>query len=116
MPLEGARKADILATAASVFATSGLRASLQEVADACGILPGSLYHHFESKEAIFIELVEQYQAELDAIVEKSLEELRSDPRGARGADPRPRDGNCRVRGPQPRRPAPDLLRAARGRQ
>ena len=80
MPLEGARKADILATAASVFATSGLRASLQEVADACGILPGSLYHHFESKEAIFIELVEQYQVELDAIAEKSLDALRSDPR------------------------------------
>jgi len=80
VPLEGARKADILATAASVFATSGLRASLQEVADACGILPGSLYHHFESKEAIFIELVEQYQAELDAIAEKSREELRTDPR------------------------------------
>jgi len=80
VPLEGARKADILATAASVFATSGLRASLQEVADACGILPGSLYHHFESKEAIFIELVEQYQVELDAIAEKSLDALRSDPR------------------------------------
>ena len=77
---DGDRKADILATAASVFATSGLRASLQEVADACGILPGSLYHHFESKEAIFVELVEQYQTELDAIAEKSLEALRSDPR------------------------------------
>jgi AcrR family transcriptional regulator len=80
VPLEGERKADILATAASVFATSGLRASLQEVADACGILPGSLYHHFESKEAIFIELVEQYQAELDTIAEKAHEALRADPR------------------------------------
>jgi AcrR family transcriptional regulator len=80
--MEGTRKADILATAASVFAVSGLRASLQEVADACGILPGSLYHHFDSKEAIFVELVEQYQAELDAIAEKSIEELRSDPRPA----------------------------------
>jgi AcrR family transcriptional regulator len=78
--MEGERKADILATAASVFATSGLRASLQEVADACGILPGSLYHHFESKEAIFVALVEQYQAELDTIAEKTLEELRADPR------------------------------------
>jgi AcrR family transcriptional regulator len=80
VPLEGERKADILATAASVFASSGLRASLQEVADACGILPGSLYHHFESKEAIFIELVEQYQAELDTIAEKALDQLHSDPR------------------------------------
>jgi AcrR family transcriptional regulator len=67
------RKAEILDTAARVFASSGLRASLQQVADACEILPGSLYHHFESKEDIFIELVRRYQAELDAIAEKALE-------------------------------------------
>ena len=36
---------------------SGLRTSLQEIADAAGILPGSLYHHFESKEAILVELL-----------------------------------------------------------
>ena len=35
----------------------GFRASLKEIADARGILPGSLYHHFDSKEAIIIELV-----------------------------------------------------------
>ena len=64
MPVEGERKADILATAASVFASSGLRASLQEVADACGILPGSLYHHFDSKEAIVDEVVSSYLEDL----------------------------------------------------
>jgi len=74
------RRTEILDTAAALFASKGLRTSLKEIADASGILPGSLYHHFESKEAIFVELVEQYQAELDAIAEKSLEELRSDPR------------------------------------
>jgi len=65
--MDGARKREILDAAATVFATSGLRASLQEVAEASGILPGSLYHHFDSKEDIFIELVRQYQAELDQI-------------------------------------------------
>lgn len=58
------RRAEILATAASLIASSGLRTSLQEIADAAGILPGSLYHHFESKEAILVELIRRYQDDL----------------------------------------------------
>jgi AcrR family transcriptional regulator len=46
-----------------------LRTSLQEIADAAGILPGSLYHHFESKEAILVELVRRYHADLERIGE-----------------------------------------------
>jgi AcrR family transcriptional regulator len=71
-----ARRAEILETAASVIASSGMRTSLREIADACGILPGSLYHHFESKEAIFVELIEQYRAELDGIAERALDRRR----------------------------------------
>ncbi|MGB8388930.1 TetR/AcrR family transcriptional regulator [Mycobacterium sp.] len=63
----GTRRAEILATAASLIASSGLRTSLQEIADAAGILPGSLYHHFESKEAILVELIRRYQDDLDRI-------------------------------------------------
>jgi AcrR family transcriptional regulator len=74
--VDGARKAEILETAAELFASSGLRTSLKEVADACGILPGSLYHHFASKEALVVELVERYQADLDHIAEEALEALR----------------------------------------
>src|ERR1043165_8054263 len=48
---DGTRRTEILQTAASLIASSGLRTSLQEIADAAGILPGSLYHHFDSKEA-----------------------------------------------------------------
>jgi len=73
VPGDSGRKAEILDTAATVFASSGLRASLQQIADACGILPGSLYHHFESKEDIFIELVRRYQAELDDLAKKAVE-------------------------------------------
>ena len=61
------RRTEILTTAASLIAESGLRTSLQEIADAAGILPGSLYHHFESKEAILIELIRRYQDDLDRI-------------------------------------------------
>ncbi len=73
------RRSEILDTAAFMFATSGIRTSLKEIADACGILPGSLYHHFESKEAIVVELVEQFHAELDDVVAAALEEGRRDP-------------------------------------
>jgi AcrR family transcriptional regulator len=64
---DGSRRTEILESAASLIAASGLRTSLQEIADAAGILPGSLYHHFESKEAILIELIRRYHADLDRI-------------------------------------------------
>src|SRR5262245_41072679 len=70
-----ARRTEILDTAAELFASSGIRTSLKEIADACGILPGSLYHHFESKEALVIELVERYHADLDAIAETAVAAL-----------------------------------------
>lgn len=63
----GTRRTEILQTAASLIASSGLRTSLQEIADAAGILPGSLYHHFESKEAILVELIHRYQDDLNRI-------------------------------------------------
>lgn len=75
------RRAEILQTAASLIASSGLRTSLQEIADAAGILPGSLYHHFESKEAILVELIRRYHADLDRIGQIAQERLdRSDSR------------------------------------
>ncbi|GAB1815612.1 TetR/AcrR family transcriptional regulator [Mycobacterium sp. MUNTM1] len=69
------RRAEILATAASLIASSGLRTSLQEIADAAGILPGSLYHHFESKEAILVELILRYQEDLERIGRAAQERL-----------------------------------------
>jgi AcrR family transcriptional regulator len=71
----GARRTEILDTAAALFASSGLRTSLKKIADACGILPGSLYHHFESKEALVVELVERYQSDLDAIADDAVAAL-----------------------------------------
>ena len=79
----GTRRTEILQTAASLIASSGLRTSLQEIADAAGILPGSLYHHFESKEAILIELIQRYQEDLDRIGRTALARLDdTDPRPA----------------------------------
>jgi len=80
MSNEATRRTEILRTADSVIATYGLRASLQQIADAAGILAGSLYHHFESKEAILVELIRRYHADLDRIGDAALERLdRPDP-------------------------------------
>ena len=72
---DGTRRTEILQTAALLIATSGLRTSLQEIADAAGILPGSLYHHFESKEAILVELLRRYHSDLDRIAEHAQNTL-----------------------------------------
>jgi AcrR family transcriptional regulator len=74
--LDTQRRDEILDTASRVFASSGLRATLQEIAEASGIQPGSLYHHFDSKEAIVVELVKRYHADLDRLAEIALKELR----------------------------------------
>jgi AcrR family transcriptional regulator len=71
------RREAILETAAEVFARRGVRTSVKDIADASGILPGSLYHHFESKGAIVLELVERYHAEIDAIAARGAELSRS---------------------------------------
>jgi AcrR family transcriptional regulator len=75
MPADGARRSEILETAAALFASSGLRTSLEEIANACGILPGSLYHHFESKEAIILELVRRYLDDLDRVASEAVDAL-----------------------------------------
>jgi AcrR family transcriptional regulator len=60
------RRDEILRSAAALFATGGYRnTSMRQVAAASGILAGSLYHHFPSKEAIALRLVEECHADLD---------------------------------------------------
>jgi len=66
-PSELRRKAEILETASQLFASRGMRISLEEIAGACGIKPGSLYHHFASKEAIVVELIQRYHDALDQL-------------------------------------------------
>ncbi len=96
----GPRRAEILATAASLIASSGLRTSLQEIADAAGILPGSLYHHFESKEAILVELIRRYQDDLERIgrdAQSRLDEPDSRPVSEKITELGAAIANCAVR-------------------
>ena len=55
----------IIEAAARVFQTKGYHAaSVQDIADAVGILKGSLYHHFESKEELLYLIVKEPRARL----------------------------------------------------
>src|SRR5579859_2998064 len=55
------RRGVILGCAAELFARKGIGATtVREIADAVGILSGSLYHHFESKDAIAREILTGY--------------------------------------------------------
>src|SRR5215472_18769414 len=52
-PARSQRRARMLELAGELFAQKGYRATtVREIADAAGILSGSLYHHFDSKESI----------------------------------------------------------------
>ena len=59
----------ILDAASRLFSSRGYHAtSMQDIADAVGILKGSLYHHFESKEAILDRIVKEPIARLHRTV------------------------------------------------
>jgi AcrR family transcriptional regulator len=59
------RRSELLAIAAGLFAERGFKnTTVRDIADAAGILSGSLYHHFDSKEAIVDELLDSFQRSL----------------------------------------------------
>ncbi|HEX3947502.1 MAG TPA: helix-turn-helix domain-containing protein, partial [Acidimicrobiales bacterium] len=61
----GDRREAILNAAAQLFASKGVAATtVREIADAVGILSGSLYHHFRSKQSIVEEILTSYLEDL----------------------------------------------------
>lgn len=61
------RREQILAAAAVLFAEYGFETtSVRQIADRVKMLPGSLYHHFNSKEEILHELLGNYLRHADA--------------------------------------------------
>lgn len=64
-----ARRAQILESALTVFSTKGYHAtSVSDLVDAAGVARGTFYLYFDSKEAIFSELVSELLAHLRANV------------------------------------------------
>jgi TetR/AcrR family transcriptional regulator, cholesterol catabolism regulator len=69
------RRDHILAQAAALFASKGVASTtVREIADEVGILSGSLYHHFESKEAMVDEIISSYLEDLRGRYKQALAE------------------------------------------
>ena len=70
---EPSRREQLLAIAAEQFATKGFKnTTVRDIAEAAGILSGSLYHHFDSKESMVDEVLRTFQAELFGRYEQIL--------------------------------------------
>ncbi|MFI2207734.1 TetR/AcrR family transcriptional regulator [Streptomyces sp. NPDC020192] len=71
------RREELLVTAAEVFAAQGYNATtVRRIADAAGMLAGSLYYHFDSKESMLDEILSTFLDELwaryDAVLASGL--------------------------------------------
>jgi AcrR family transcriptional regulator len=79
-PASATRRDELLAIAAGLFAEKGFKnTTVRDIADAAGILSGSLYHHFDSKESMVDEILRTFQEELfgqyDAIIASDADPL-----------------------------------------
>ena len=71
------RRDELLELAATMFAERGLRATtVRDIADSAGILSGSLYHHFSSKEEMVDELLRGF---LDWLFDRYQEIVATEP-------------------------------------
>jgi AcrR family transcriptional regulator len=67
------RRAEVLAAAAGLFASRGYAATtVREVAEAAGMLGGSLYYHFDSKESMADEILSSFLTEMWADYDKVI--------------------------------------------
>jgi AcrR family transcriptional regulator len=69
---DSTRKREILEVASRVFAATGWRTPLQDLAAECGLLAGSLYYYFDSKEAIVAELIGRQLQDHRRIADEAL--------------------------------------------
>lgn len=71
------RRDELLVLAATMFAERGLRATtVRDIADSAGILSGSLYHHFKSKEQMVEEVLRDF---LDWLFSRYQEIIATEP-------------------------------------
>ena len=71
------RRDELLVLAATMFAERGLRATtVRDIADSAGILSGSLYHHFKSKEQMVEEVLRDF---LDWLFDRYQQVISTEP-------------------------------------
>jgi AcrR family transcriptional regulator len=81
-PAHRDRRTELLTLAAGLFAERGYKnTTVRDIADAAGILSGSLYHHFDSKETMADEILRTFLDELFRDY-RTIIERESDPRRA----------------------------------
>ena len=77
------RRDELLDLAATMFAERGLRATtVRDIADSAGILSGSLYHHFKSKEQMVEEVLRDF---LDWLFARYQEIVETEPNPSNGS-------------------------------
>jgi TetR/AcrR family transcriptional regulator, cholesterol catabolism regulator len=77
VPQSLSRRDELLELAATMFAQRGLRATtVRDIADAAGILSGSLYHHFASKDEMVDEVLRNF---LDWLFARYQEIIETEP-------------------------------------
>lgn len=68
----------ILKAASEVFLTTGFeKSTVQEIANKAGVGKGTIYEYFQSKEALFVEMIQNYASYIFDDVAKSLGQVRT---------------------------------------
>src|SRR5437870_12608985 len=66
-PADPTSRDSLVAAARAEFAKKGLKgAHIEDITAACGLSKGAFYLHFESKEALFGDLVHAFEAKMGA--------------------------------------------------
>lgn len=67
-PADPTARAALVAAARAEFVKSGIqRARIEDITHACGLSKGAFYLHYDSKEALFRELVREVEAEFESV-------------------------------------------------
>ncbi len=75
----------ILDTAMTLFSQQGYEPTgVAEICETCGISKGAFYHHFPTKQALFIDLLEKWLGDLESEMTKAASEAKSVPDALRG--------------------------------
>ena len=73
---------NILSVAQGLFAQKGYEATgIMDICDAAGVSKGAFYHHFPSKQAIFMALLEDWLAQLDVLMQAAMAAAPNVPEG-----------------------------------
>jgi AcrR family transcriptional regulator len=74
------RRQALLDTAAQMFATKGYAGtSIRNITAAVGMLPGSIYYHFKSKEELLLAVYREGVMRFEAAIELALSDTSGDP-------------------------------------